>query len=63
MVLDWRSRQQSRAAVRQWIGVALDKLPKTYTREVYQAKCDLTYRHVYDSYYGPGENVYERMAA
>lgn len=43
LVLDWRSKQQSRAAVRQWIEVALDKLPDVYDERLYEAKCDLTY--------------------
>ena len=35
-VLDWRKRQQSRAAVRVCIGEILDQLPRVYTPEVYQ---------------------------
>jgi type I restriction enzyme R subunit len=59
LVLDWRSRQQARAAVRQWIEIELDKLPEAYTPEIFETKCDLAYRHVYDHYVGPGESVYE----
>ena len=59
LVLDWRSRQQSRAAVKQWIGIALDKLPKVYVPEIYEKKCDLAYRHVFDCYHGPGQSVYQ----
>ena len=59
LVLDWRSRQQSRAVVRQFIKFELDKLPEAYAPDIYDAKCDLTYRHVYDHYYGPGQSVYE----
>ncbi len=43
LVLDWRSRQQSRAAVRQFIEIELDKLPEAYTPELFEAKCDRTY--------------------
>jgi type I restriction enzyme R subunit len=61
-VLDWRKRQQSRAAVRVCIGEILDQLPRVYTPEVYQQKCELTYQHVYDSYFGSGSSVYENRA-
>ena len=62
LVLDWRSRQQSRAAVRQSIEIVLDKLPEVYEEDIYGKKCDLAYRHVFDSYYGAGESVYEAAA-
>ena len=58
LVLDWRVRQQTRAAVRQFIEIELDKLPEVYTPDIFETKCDLTYRHVYDAYRGPGESVY-----
>lgn len=63
LVLDWRSRQQARAAVRQFIEIELDKLPEVYTPEIFEAKCDRTYRHVYDHYFSPGQNTYEMAAA
>ena len=62
LVLDWRSRQQSRAAVRLSIETELDKLPAVYSAEIFEVKCDLAYRHVYDHYVGPGESVYEAAA-
>jgi type I restriction enzyme R subunit len=49
LVLDWRKRQQSRASVRVSIEVTLDLLPRIYTPEIYQKKCDLVYQHVYDT--------------
>lgn len=58
LVLDWRKRQQSRAAVRVSIEETLDLLPRTYTPELYQNKCDVIYQHVYDSYFGQGQSVY-----
>lgn len=61
LVLDWRARQQSRAAVRQAIEIALDTLPQVYTADIYERKCDLTYHHVYDSYYGQGQSIYQRV--
>jgi len=58
IVLDWRKRQQSRAAVRLCMEEVLEGLPEVYTTELYQQKCDLVYQHIYDSYYGPGKDLY-----
>jgi type I restriction enzyme R subunit len=62
LVLDWRKRQQSRAAVRVCIEEKLDDLPDVYTPELYATKCNATYEHVYDSYFGDGESVYKEAA-
>jgi type I restriction enzyme R subunit len=58
LVLDWRKRQQARAAVQLTIEQMLDKLPEAFTPELYQVKCDVVYQHVYDSYYGMGRSLY-----
>jgi type I restriction enzyme R subunit len=58
LVLDWRKRQQSRAAVRLCIEEVLDRLPPIYTQELYRQKCDAVYQHVYDSYFGQHRSVY-----
>jgi type I restriction enzyme R subunit len=58
-VLDWRKRQQSRAAVRTAIEDILDGLPEQpYPKPVYDNKCDLLYQHFYDSYFGENRSVY-----
>ncbi|KAF5418252.1 MAG: type I restriction enzyme, R subunit [Candidatus Methanocomedens sp.] len=57
-VLDWRKRQQSRAAVLVSIEETLDLLPRIYTPDLFQNKCDLVYQHVYDSYFGPEQSIY-----
>jgi len=59
LVLDWRKRQQARADVKLTIETVLDELPRVFTPEVWQAKCDLVYQHVFDSYAGAGQSVYE----
>jgi len=59
LVLDWRSRQQAQAAVKQTVKIVLDELPRVYTPALYEKKCDLAFRHVYDSYAGGGASVYE----
>jgi hypothetical protein len=53
---------QTRAAVRQCIEIELDKLPPVYAPDVYQRKCDLTYQHVYDAYFGEGRSIYAGAA-
>jgi len=59
LVLDWRKRQQARAAVRLAIEKILeDELPAAYSAEIYQEKCDAVYQHVYDSYYGENRSLY-----
>lgn len=57
LVLDWRKRQQTRAAVRLCIEEYLDKLPRAYTPEVYRAKCEAVYQHVYDAYGAAGAEI------
>jgi len=59
LVIDWRKREQSRAAVRQLIEIALDEfLPRAYSKDVYELKCERIYQHVYDSYAGQGRSMY-----
>ena len=60
LVLDWRKRQQSRAAVRLTIEETLDRLPRVFTKDLYRTKCDTIYQHIYDSYYGSGRSIYAK---
>jgi len=62
LVLDWRKKQQSRAAVRQCIEVILDHLPPVYAEEVYHRKCEAVYQHVYDCFFGERQSVYSFAA-
>ncbi len=62
LVLDWRKKQQTRAAVEVAIQNVLDKLPQAYTTGLYQQKCSLVYQHVYDNYYGSGKSIYTLAA-
>jgi type I restriction enzyme R subunit len=62
LVLDWRKRQQARAAVKLAIEEALDRLPQRYTPELYRQKCEAVYLHVYDAYYGAGRSIYAQAA-
>ena len=58
LVLDWRKKQQARAAVHLEIERVLDRLPEAYTPDLYREKCEVVYQHIYDSYYGLGRSVY-----
>ena len=62
LVLDWRQRQQSRAAVKITVAEILDELPKRYTQEIYDQKCEVVYQHIYDCYYGNGNSIYSPAA-
>jgi type I restriction enzyme R subunit len=63
LVLDWRKKLRTRADVLSTVKTVLDDLPRIYSIELYQAKCDSVYRHVYDSYQGEGRSVYSSVAA
>ena len=58
LVLDWRKRQQSRAAVRLTVNEILDGLPECYTLQIYDQRCEAVYQHIYESYYGDGNSIY-----
>lgn len=61
LVLDWRKRQQTRAAVLIAIQDTLDReLPRAYTPKIFEEKCVQVYQHIYDSYYGAGQSIYSR---
>jgi type I restriction enzyme, R subunit len=58
LVLDWRKEQRSRAAVRLAVETTLDQLPPKYETELYMAKCDSVYQHIFDSYWDDGRSIY-----
>jgi type I restriction enzyme R subunit len=59
LVLDWRKRQQTRAEVRLTIENTLDQgLPRAYSPEMFEKKCDIIYQHIYESYAGDGRSKY-----
>jgi type I restriction enzyme R subunit len=62
LVLDWRRRQQTKAAVKVAIEEVLDQLPESYSTEVYQRKCQEVYQHVYESYSEAGRSIYTTAA-
>lgn len=61
LVLDWRKKPATRADVRITIEKILDDLPPVYARDLWQDKCEATYQHVYESYYGSGASLYGQL--
>lgn len=59
LVLDWRKKQQTRAAVRLEIEKELDEgLPESYTKTDFQVKVELLFQHFYDNYIGDGQTIF-----
>ena len=62
LVLDWRKRQQSRAAVKLTVLQILRELRECYTQEMYDQKREAVYQHIYESYHGNGNSIYGTAA-
>ena len=61
LVLDWRKRQHTRAAVQVAVGKLLDEeLPEVYGPNLFDDKVTRVYEHIYASYFDNGESVYSR---
>lgn len=58
LVLDWRKQQTTRAMVFTTIGDILDQLPRAYTKDLYEQKCETVYQHFFESYMDREKNVY-----
>lgn len=58
LVLDWRKQQTTRAMVYTTIKEILDELPRVYSKELYDQKCEAVFQHFYESYVGQGRSVY-----
>jgi type I restriction enzyme R subunit len=58
LVLDWRKTQQRKAVVKDFINQFFaDRLPEAYDDDLYDAKCDLTFLHIYDAYGNYGSEI------
>ena len=62
LVLNWRLRVQSRAKVKLTIEDVLDQLPRAYTKELFQGKCNVLFEHVYENYFGEEKSTYSSTA-
>ena len=49
-VLDWRKKQQAKAAIKLAIQDILYELPAVYSSDIYPNKCNLIYQYIYDIY-------------
>ena len=60
LVLDWRKKQQAKAAVRRLeIEKELDKgLPESYSVSEYHERCNIVFQHFYDNYFGDGKSIF-----
>lgn len=51
LVLDWKKTQQRKAVLKGFISDFFDeRLPDAYDDDLFDAKCDMTFLHVYDAY-------------
>lgn len=61
LVLAWRSKRTTRAAVRVEIVKMLDAgLPEKYTAELFEQKCGVLFQHVLEKYPDEGKSVYSQ---
>lgn len=50
LILDWRTKEQAKAAVREAIREELDALPEVYERRIWEEKVERTYQFVFEQY-------------
>jgi type I restriction enzyme R subunit len=63
LILDWKQRQATRAAVQVAIEDALDQgLPDVYDRSLFARKSAAVFEHVFSAYEGHGRSIYEVAA-
>ncbi len=62
LVLAWRNKRTTRAAVRVEIEKMLDAgLPEKYTAELFEQKCGVLFQHVLEKYPEEGRSVYREV--
>jgi type I restriction enzyme R subunit len=62
LVLAWRTKRTTRAAVKVEIEKMLDAgLPEKYTVDLYESKCGALFQHVLEKYPESGESVYKAV--
>ncbi len=63
LVLDWKQRQATRAAVEVAIQDTLDAgLPEVYDRALFSRKTSAVFEHVFSAYQGDGKSIYDVAA-
>lgn len=63
LVLDWRLKTRTRADVERTIRDFYSKLPVPYTPVLRKVKREKTFAHIYESYMGTGQSVYDSPSA
>jgi type I restriction enzyme, R subunit len=64
LVLAWRTKRTTRAAVRVEIEKMLDAgRPEKYTTDLFEQKCGALFQHVLEKYPDQGQSVYETEMA
>ena len=61
LCFEWNQKQETRDRVMESIYDQLNRLPETYSNELYDKMCAGVYRHIYESYYGNGKSVYSTV--
>lgn len=63
LVLDWKKKEESKAALRVAIRRVLDdELPEAYGREIFDEKRQAIYEHIYASFGNDGESIYDEAS-
>ncbi len=63
LVLDWKQRQATLAAVKVAIEETFDAgLPDVYDRALFSRKSAAVFEHVFSAYQGAGQSIYEKVA-
>ena len=57
LILDWRTKEHAKAAVRKTIREELDALPEVYERRLWEEKVERTYQFVLEHYGAASEGV------
>jgi len=61
LCIDWRKKEQTRAAVRVTIEKKLaDGLPESYSRRDCMEKYGIIFQHIFDNYFGEGSSLYAK---
>ena len=63
LVLDWREKQQARAAVMTTLKQEMRRLPAAFSKDIRAEKFARAYAHVYDHYFGAGQSAYQGARA
>ena len=59
LVLDWREKQQAKAAVMQTLKMEIRRLPALYSKDIRAEKMARAYAHVYDHYSGADRSAHQ----